>query len=68
MQDRLFDSLVSVRDAGARGDTPHLGFGLFVVRLIVQAHRGSASAHNLSDGVEFTLELRGMPRRPLAGA
>ncbi|MCE7949588.1 MAG: HAMP domain-containing protein [Xanthomonadales bacterium PRO7] len=70
MQDRLFDSLVSVREAGARDETPHLGFGLFVVRLIAQAHRGSASAHNLEDGngVEFVLELRGMPRRPLAGA
>ncbi|MHB8679517.1 MAG: ATP-binding protein [Rudaea sp.] len=69
MQDRLFDSLVSVRDAGARGDAPHLGFGLFVVRLIAQAHRGNASARNLDDGsgVEFVLELRGMPRRPLAG-
>lgn len=74
MQDRLFDSLVSVREAGARGETPHLGFGLFVVRLIAQAHRGNASAHNLTDqssddgsGVEFVLELRGMPRRPLAG-
>ncbi len=70
MQDRLFDSLVSVRDAGARGDAPHLGFGLFVVRLIAQAHRGSASARNLEDGsgVEFVLELRGMARRPLAGS
>jgi dedicated sortase system histidine kinase len=70
MQDRLFDSLVSVRDAGVRGETPHLGFGLFVVRLIAQAHRGSASARNLEDGsgVEFGLELRGMPSRPLAGS
>lgn len=70
LQDRLFDSLVSVRDAGARGETPHLGFGLFVVRLIAQAHRGSANARNLEDGngVEFVLELRGMPRRPLAGS
>jgi dedicated sortase system histidine kinase len=67
MQDRLFDSLVSVRDAGVRGDAPHLGLGLFVVRLIAQAHRGSASARNIGDGVEFVLELRGMPRRPLAG-
>ena len=70
MHDRLFDSLVSVRDASVRGETPHLGFGLFVVRLIAQAHRGSANARNLEDGsgVEFVLELRGMPRRPLAGS
>jgi hypothetical protein len=40
------------------------------VRLIAQAHRGSANARNLEDGsgVEFVLELRGMPRRPLAGS
>src|SRR5581483_4734646 len=71
MQDRLFDSLVSVREAGrGRSDAPHLGLGLFVVRLIAEAHRGSARAHNLADGsgVEFVLRLRGMPRRPLAGA
>jgi hypothetical protein len=38
------------------------------VRLIAEAHRGSASARNLADasGVEFRLHLRGMPRRPLA--
>jgi two-component system, OmpR family, sensor histidine kinase ChvG len=72
MQDRLFDSLVSVRDAGgtrAGAQAPHLGLGLYVVRLIAEAHRGSASARNLADGngVEFCLHLRGMPRRPLAG-
>ena len=34
MQDRLFDSLVSLRGAAQRGDgVPHLGFGLHVVRL-----------------------------------
>jgi two-component system, OmpR family, sensor histidine kinase ChvG len=78
MQDRLFDSLVSVRASTAarsvepapgRADAPHLGLGLYVVRLIAEAHRGEASAHNLDDGsgVEFRLHLRGMPRRPLLG-
>lgn len=69
MQERLFDSLVSMREGAARADTPHLGLGLFVVRLITQAHRGVATARNLEDGsgVEFRLHLRGMPRRPLAG-
>ena len=78
MQDRLFDSLVSMRAAsapkpgdaaGGRADAPHLGLGLYVVRLIAELHRGSASAQNLADGsgVEFTLALRGMPRRSLAG-
>jgi signal transduction histidine kinase len=70
MQDRLFDSLVSVREAAARagGETPHLGLGLYVVRLVAELHRGSAAARNLPDGagVEFRLVLRGMPRRRLS--
>ena len=74
LQDRLFDSLVSLRSGGVApgqkpSDAPHLGLGLYVVRLIAEAHRGSAAASNLADGsgVEFALRLRGMPRRPLAG-
>ena len=78
MQERLFDSLVSMRAASAsrpgdslpgRADVPHLGLGLYLVRLIAELHRGGAYARNLPDGsgVEFSLEWRGMPRRPLAG-
>ena len=70
MQERLFDSLVSVRDGGARsgGETPHLGLGLYVVRLVAELHRGSALAHNLDGGrgVEFALRLAGMPRRRMS--
>jgi signal transduction histidine kinase len=77
MQERLFDSLVSVRpssasraaeSASARTDAPHLGLGLYVVRMIAELHRGEAHARNLDDGsgVEFILTLRGMPRRSLA--
>jgi signal transduction histidine kinase len=77
MQERLFDSLVSVRAASTqrpsdpaalRADAPHLGLGLYVVRMIAELHRGHASARNLDDGagVEFIVTLRGMPRRPLA--
>ena len=42
----------------------HLGFGLYVVRLVADLHRGHAEARNLpiGDGVEFVLHLRGMPR------
>jgi signal transduction histidine kinase len=93
MQERLFDSLVSVRPSAparplpavpglpgtwapgrrsgeARTDAPHLGLGLYVVRMIADLHRGEARARNLADGsgVEFVLVLRGMPRRPLSGA
>jgi len=74
MQERLFDSLVSVRPSAARtgearADAPHLGLGLYVVRMIADLHRGEAHARNLGDssGVEFMIVLRGMPRRPLAG-
>src|SRR5437879_13905323 len=76
LQDHLFDSLVSLRpggaqksiDAAGRADAPHLGLGLYVVRLIAEAHRGSASARDLADGggVELRLHLRGSTRRPMA--
>lgn len=72
MQERLFDTLVSVRERSSRagGEVPHLGLGLYVVKLVAELHRGSASAHNLAsgDGVEFVLDLRGMPRRRLTDA
>jgi dedicated sortase system histidine kinase len=67
MQDRLFESLVSVRDSAPRGEVPHLGLGLFVVRLVAELHQGAATAVNLPDGagVEFRLRLAGIPRKPL---
>jgi two-component system sensor histidine kinase ChvG len=68
MQERLFDSLVSLRERSARsGETPHLGLGLYVVRLVAELHRGVASAGNLAsgDGVTFSLTMAGMPRRRL---
>ncbi|MGY3039882.1 two-component system sensor histidine kinase ChvG [Rhodanobacter sp. TND4EL1] len=64
MQGRLFDSLVSLRDKATPGDAPHLGLGLYVVRLVAERHGGMASARNLDDGsgVAFSLRLHGMPR------
>ena len=64
MRGRLFDSLVSLRDKPQRADgATHLGFGLYVVRLVAELHRGHAEARNLpsGDGVEFVLHLRPMP-------
>jgi len=57
-QDRLFDSLVSLREK--RGNHPHLGLGLYVVRLVAGAHGGRVEARNLSDGrgVEFVMHLK----------
>jgi two-component system, OmpR family, sensor histidine kinase ChvG len=54
--ERLFASLVSAR---AAGPDPHLGLGLFIVRLVAEHHRGRATARNLPGdaGVEFAIEL-----------
>ncbi|HEY8539093.1 MAG TPA: ATP-binding protein [Steroidobacteraceae bacterium] len=54
---RLFESLVSHRPAS--DSEPHLGLGLYIVRLIAEFHRGTVSANNLPDGsgVEFAIEL-----------
>lgn len=57
LHERLFDSLVSLRDK--QGGSQHLGLGLHIVRLVAEAHGGRASARNLPDdqGVEFTIRL-----------
>ena len=49
MQSRLFDSMVSVRAAGDAGE-PHLGLGLYIVRVIAEFHGGRAQAANKPDG------------------
>lgn len=56
-QERIFDSLVSLREK--RGATPHLGLGLYIVRLVAVAHGGWVDAHNLpgEQGVEFVVHL-----------
>jgi len=58
-QDRLFDSLVSVREK--HDEMPHLGLGLYIVKLVANAHRGSVSAQNVSagNGVVFSLNIPG---------
>jgi signal transduction histidine kinase len=49
MEGRLFESMVSVRpDKG--GNDPHLGLGLYIVRLIAEFHGGRARALNREDG------------------
>ena len=48
MAGQLFDSMVSVRDT--RSDEPHLGLGLYIVRLIAEFHGGCALATNRADG------------------
>lgn len=60
MQGQLFDSLVSLREPSKAGnEQTHLGLGLYIVRLIVEFHRGRVAARNLDDdsGVIFTVTL-----------
>ena len=57
MQERLFESMVSVRTT--RTTEAHLGMGLFIVRLIAEFHRGRVRATNRPNGsgAEFTVIL-----------
>ena len=59
LSQQLFDSLVSHRDKKDKEDQPHLGLGLYIVRLIAEAHAGQVQARNLPDqsGVEFSISL-----------
>ncbi len=59
MQGRLFESMVSVRHEAQAAEGPHLGLGLYVVRLIAEFHSGSVSARNQEsgDGVVFSVRL-----------
>lgn len=57
--DRLFESLVSLRED--RGDSPHLGLGLYIVRLIAQFHGGHARAENREDGAGVVFRVT-LPR------
>lgn len=58
MRDRLFDSMVSVRDKDA-GDGSHLGLGLYIARIIAEFHGGYIHAGDREDarGVIVTVQL-----------
>ncbi len=56
MQGQLFESMISVRGAGGDG-APHLGLGLFMVRLIAEVHGARASARTRDDGRGVVVEI-----------
>jgi len=59
MKDRLFDSMVSMRDT-KRQAQPHLGLGLYIARLITEFHQGviSANDHHNPAGVTISIQLK----------
>jgi len=56
---RLFESMVSIRPAGGERE-PHLGLGLYIVRLIAAFHGGEASARD-RDGGDGVIVLVSIP-------
>jgi len=57
MRGRLFDSMISVREASAT-TTPHLGIGLYVARLIAEFHGGGIGAADLPGGEGVLIGVR----------
>ena len=58
MENEIFSSLISIRDKSSSSN-PHLGFGLYIAKLIADFHNGSISAKNRTDidGVSVTVLL-----------
>jgi signal transduction histidine kinase len=67
LRKRIFDSMVSLRDKTGKTTEPHLGLGLYIVRIIIDFHHGSISAleHPLG-GALFRIYLP-FSRSELAG-
>ncbi|MDN3488164.1 MULTISPECIES: proteobacterial dedicated sortase system histidine kinase [unclassified Pseudoalteromonas] len=58
LTEHIFDSMVSVRSQQMQ-QQPHLGLGLYIVRLVCDYHNGTVTAHNneQDNGVVFTVNL-----------
>ena len=57
MAGKLFESMVSVRPSKS-GAEPHLGLGLYIVRLIAEFHGGTARAMDREDGSGVVVKVR----------
>lgn len=55
MQSRLFESMVSARESGS--GSPHLGLGLYIVRLVAEFHHGTARIDDLADGTGIVVTI-----------
>ena len=55
-ESQLFDSMVSLRASGS--GSPHLGLGLYIVRLVAQFHHGEARITNRDDGTGIVVTVR----------
>jgi len=56
MRGRLFESMVSIRPPGREAE-PHLGLGLYIVRLIAAFHGGEATASDREGGVRVAVSM-----------
>lgn len=57
MKTQLFQPMVSIRKEVTKTTAPHLGLGLYIVKLVVESHKGSVTVDNWQQGVEFLIEL-----------
>ncbi|PCJ31934.1 MAG: hypothetical protein COA90_04760 [Gammaproteobacteria bacterium] len=55
LEEQLFQPMVSVRNTSS--SVPHLGLGLYIVKLVADFHHGDVVAENWSQGVEFCVSL-----------
>jgi two-component system sensor histidine kinase ChvG len=56
-QQQLFQPMVSICTLTTQTKAPHLGLGLYIVKLIVNKHAGKVIARNWQQGVAFCVEL-----------
>ena len=57
MKEQLFQSMVSIRTDKNKSTQPHLGLGLYIVKLIADFHGGEVWAENTGSGVKISLRL-----------